>query len=454
MDDARIKTLRDDKVSKAILKLSIPAIAGMLVMAIYNFVDAIYVSWYDATAPGALQVVMPVMLIASAIGLSFGMGGASYISRLLGAHKKERAEQVVATVFFTGIILGILTTVFNYIFMDDIFGIFATSQENMNMIKDYGTYIIFGYTFMILNMILNNMLRSEGSAKLAMMAMISGSVMNLILDPIFIFVLNMGVSGAAIATTLSNMFSFSFLMFLFLSKKTMLHLKLKNLRFEWKIYKEVLVVGLPILIKQILFSFSMGLLNFAAKKYGGGDDLISVIGNMIRTIMIPSYIIFGFGQGFQPVAGYNYGAKKPERVMESFKYTARITSIIMIITAFIFSVFGFVVLRIFNMTDTMMDYAIKGLRYMSVGLLFLGWTNTVTVFFQALGKGVKAMLMSISRQGLFFIPAILLLPNLFRIDGILASQGVADVLSAILAIVLFIPYLKTSGIERVLEKTV
>ncbi len=453
MDDARIKTLKDEKVSKAIIKLSIPAIIGMLVMAIYNFVDAVFVSWYDVSAPGALQVVMPVMLIASAIGLSLGIGGASYISRLLGAHKKDRAEQVVSLVFITGIILGVLSTIFNYIFMDKIFSIFATDQANMNMIKNYGTYIIYGYTFMILNMILNNILRSEGSVKYSMIAMISGSILNIILDPIFIFVFDWGVEGAAIATTLSNMFSFVILLFIFLNKKTILHLKIKNMKFDLSIYKEVLIVGLPILFRQFLFSLSMGLLNYAAKQYGGGNELISVIGNMLRTVTIPSYIIFGFGQALQPVAGYNYGAKNPQRVMESFKFTAKITSIIMIITAIIFGLFGSYVIRIFNMSDTMIDYAIKGFRYLSIGLIFLGFTNSVTVFFQALGKGFKALLMSISRQGFFFIPAILILPKILGIDGVLAAQGLSDILSAILAFILFIPYIKTSKIEKLIYKT-
>ncbi len=452
MDDKRIQLLRDTPVNKAIMKLSLPAIIGMLVMAIYNFVDAIWVSWYDPLAPGALQVVMPVMLIASAIGLSFGIGGGSYVSRLLGENNPKRAEKVIATVFVTGIILGILTTVFNYIFMDEIFGIFAEDASNLSMINEYGTYIMLGYTFMILNMILNNHLRSEGSAKYSMIGMSIGAVLNIILDPIFIFTFGWGIAGAAIATTLSNFVSFLVLLYMYQSGKSIVKLHLKQITLEWSIYKEVLVVGLPILFKQLLFSISMGLLNLSAKDTGG-QELVSVIGNMVRVITIPSYIVFGFGQGFQPVAGYNYGADNPKRVMKAFKYTVKMTSIIMIISGLVLSFFGFAIIQIFNMSDTMTEYAVRGFRYFAFGMLFLGLTNTITVFFQALGKGTKAMLMSISRQGLFFIPAILILPNLFGAEGVLFSQAVSDTLSALLGVLLFLPYLKTDSIEKLFQKT-
>lgn len=454
MDDKRIQLLRDAPVNKAITKLAIPAIIGMLVMAIYNFVDAIWVSWYDPLAPGALQVVMPVMLIASSIGLSFGIGGGSYISRLLGGNNIKKAEKVIATVFVTGIVLGIITTILNYLFIDQIFGIWAVDAANLAMINEYGTYVMLGYTFMILNMILNNILRSEGSAKYSMIGMSVGAILNIIIDPIFIFVFKLGVGGAAMATTLSNIVSFIVLLSMYRTRKSVIRLNLKNFSFDLKIYKEVLIVGLPILFKQLLFSFSMGLLNSAATNdTWGSQELISTIGNMVRIVTIPSYIVFGFGQGFQPVAGYNYGADKPERVMDSFKYTVKMTTIIMFISSLFLAFFGFLIIRIFNTTVQMTEYAIMGFRYFAIGLLFLGITNTITVFFQALGKGTKALLMSISRQGLFFIPAILILPSLLGLSGVLVAQPVADVLSALMGILLFLPYLKKEGIEKLFQKT-
>ena len=448
MEDKRIITLRDEKVNKAINKMATPAIVGMLVMAIYNFVDTIFVSWTNPIATSATQVVLPVMLIASAIGLSFGVGGASYISRLLGQGKKELAEKVVMSALLAGVILGILATIFNYFFMEDIFRFFGANAEIMQLTMDYGKYILLGYTFMIMSMILNNTLRAEGSAKYSMIGMVIGAILNIILDPIFIFTFKLGISGAAIATTVSNAVSFTILLSMYLRKKTVLRFRLKNVTFNWPIYKEILKVGLPTFFKQLLFSFSMKLLNTAAVEYGDGNDLLATIGIVVRIITIPSYIVFGIGQGFQPVAGYNYGANQPKRVLDSFKYTVKITTTVMLVTALILNVFGFLILKLFQTTETMEAYAILALRYQSIGLAFLGVTNTVTIFFQSLGKGFKALLMSISRQGLFFIPMILIIPGVMGIDGVMLSQSFADILAVVLALILVIPYLRERNLKH------
>ncbi|XFA99502.1 MATE family efflux transporter [Candidatus Izemoplasma sp. B36] len=452
MDDKRISVLRDQPVNKAINKLAAPAIIGMLVMAIYNFVDTVFVSWINTSAPSATQVVLPVMLIASAVGLSLGIGGASYISRLLGMKDKTKAEKVFMTVLTLGLIFGIITTIINYIFMEDIFGFFGANAQIMNMTIDYGKFILLGYSFMILNMILNNSLRAEGSAKFSMIGMGLGALLNIILDPIFIFVFGWGISGAAIATTLSNAISFAILFSFYMRKKSVLKFSPKYISTDKDIYIEIFKVGAPTFVKQLLFSYSMKLLNTTAIELGG-EEFLSTIGIVIRTITIPSYIIFGFGQGFQPVAGYNYGAKKPKRVMDAFKYTLKVTTIIMIVTAFIFSIFGNIILKIFQTTDTIDYYGVLALKYNSIGLLFLGITNTVTVFFQALGKGLKAMLMSISRQGLFFIPIILIIPEFLGVEGVILSQTFSDSLAFILALALVIPYLRTKGIEKLYLKT-
>ena len=451
MDDQRIITLRDAKVNKAVNTLAAPAIVGMLVMAIYNFVDTVFVSWVDPHATSATQVVLPVMLIASAIGLSLGIGSASYISRLLGMQDKNKAEKVVMTAFVSGIVLGVLTTTLNYIFKREIFNFFGANPGNLQMTLDYGQYILFGYTFMILNMIMNNILRSEGSAKFSMIGMASGAILNIILDPIFIFVFKWGIAGAAIATTLSNVVSFIILISMFLRKRTVLRMRMKYINFDPVITKEILVIGLPTLAKQLLFSYAMKLMNTAAGTYGG-NDLLGTISIAIKIISVPSYIVFGYGQGFQPVAGYNYGADQPKRVMDSFKYTLKVTSLVMVITAIVFSFFGFLIIKIFQTTPLMTEYAIKALRYSAIGLVFLGFNNTVTVFFQSLGKGFKAMLMSVARQGIFFIPIILWIPSFMGVDGVLIAQSFADVLTLVLAIILVCPYLRTENIEKLIQR--
>ncbi len=452
MDDKRIHLMREGKISHAVNKLAAPAIVGMLVMAIYNFVDTAFVSWYDPNAVCATQTVLPVMLIASAIGLSLGIGGGSYMSRLLGARERHNAEKVLATIFVLGIFLGLLTTTLNYIFMEEIFGFFGDKEDIHEMTMGYGKYILFGYTFMILCMILNNSLRSEGSARFQMIGMMAGSILNIILDPILIFGLDMGIEGAAIATTISNIFSFLILISVYLRKRSILKIKLSNFSFEPKIYKEVFVIGLPTLVKQLLFSYGMGLLNRISADVGG-NDLFSAVGIVIRIIVVPSYVVFGYSQGFQPVAGYNFGADKPKRVMEALKHTIKLTTIITVVTALILIFLGPQVVKIFNVDGLKREYAVMGLRYSAVGLAFLGITNTITVFFQALGKGFKAMLLSISRQGMFFIPMILILPGFLGVEGVLMAQPVADILSLILAVLLAIPYFKSTGIEKLYAKT-
>lgn len=453
MEDQRIVILRDKPVNKAINHLAAPAIVGMLVMAIYNFVDTVFVSWIDPNAPSATQVVLPVMLIASAIGLSLGVGGGSFVSRLLGAGNKEKAHKVASTVMMLGIIFGAIVTVLNYLFMEDVFIFFGMQPDNRQATLDYGTYILLGYTFMILNMVLNNLLRSEGSAKYSMIGMGIGSLLNILLDPLFIFGFHLDIAGAAMATTLSNMVSFLILLSFFLRKKTLLKLKITYISADPVIYKEIFVVGLPTFFRQLLVSLSMKLLNNAAYDYGG-IALMTTIGIVIRVVTIPSYVVFGFGQGLQPVAGYNFGAKQPKRVMEALKYTLKVTTTIMVTTALIFVFFGFLILKIFQMTDTIEQYAIMTLRYQSIGLLFLGVVNTITVFFQALGKSVRAMILSISRQGFFFIPMILIVPQYLGAVGVMVSQSFADILTFILAVSLLIPCLKKSQQELCLTQTI
>lgn len=450
MDDKRISVLRDQPVNKAINKLAAPAIIGMLVMAIYNFVDTMFVSWYSETAPSATQVVLPVMLIASAIGLSLGIGGGSYMSRLLGAKNPEKAKKVAATVFMLGIVFGILVTISNYIFMDSIFSFFGAKAENIEMVVEYGKYIMIGYTFMILNMVLNNLLRSEGSAKFSMIGMMSGSLFNIILDPILIFGFDMGIGGAAIATTISNVISFVVLLSWYIKKKTVVPLKFKEISTDFSIYKEVFEIGAPTFLRQLLISFSMKLMNNAAFEYGG-LELMSVIGIVLRVVSIPSYIIFGFSQGFQPVVGYNYGANQSKRVRDSFHYTLKVTSIILLITAVFFVFFGFLIVKIFQTNANIEYYVILTLRLQSIGLIFLGGIQTITVFFQALGKSFRALLLSITRQGLFFIPIILILPKYLEIPGVMLSQPIADILTLILATILIIPFFRKEKQNLMME---
>lgn len=449
MDDKRINLMKNEKVSKAINKMAAPAIIGMLVMAIYNIVDSIFVAHIGGNEIAATQVVLPLMLIASSIGLAFGIGGGSYVSRLLGANKKKEANIASAVSFFTALGVGVALSVFNYIFMDEVLLLFGADESILSLARQYGNFIVFGYAFTVLNMVLNNILRSEGSGNYSMIGMAVGSVLNIILDPIFIFVFDWGIAGAAIATTVSQIVSFIVLFSNFFYKRSIVHIKPKYFLPSRKIYKQIFVVGLPTFLKQMLISVSIGLLNTAAMRYGGADLLASV-GIITRVIMIPNYIIFGFGQGFQPLAGYNFGAKNKERVIEGFKYTMLVTTAITSVTCIVFFLFDDAIFRIYDASPTITAYGKSGLHYYSIGMLFLGITNTITVFYQAIGRGVEALIMSVSRQGILYIIAIIILPRILGVEGVLLTQTISDVASCVLAVSLIVPFLKSNKIDHLM----
>jgi putative MATE family efflux protein len=451
MDDKRIHLMKNEKVSKAVNALAAPAIIGMLVMAIYNVVDSMFVSWIGDNEIAATQVVLPIMLIASSIGLAFGIGGGSYISRLLGRNDKNEANKVASVSFFTGLILGVIVTAINLIFLEPILNFFGADNNTLELAKEYGYFIIIGYAFTILNMVMNNVLRSEGSAKHSMIGMAIGSILNIILDPIFIFVFDWGIEGAAIATTLSQIVSCLILLSAFLKKKSILSISPKLFSPSISIYIEILKVGIPTFFRQLLVSISIGFLNVEAGK-AGGTELVSAIGVITRTTMIPMYIVFGFGQGFQPVAGYNFGANNKERVMDSFKYAMKVSIIVMFVSMAIYLGFSNLIFKIFRSSEIVTEYGVKGIRYYAIALLFLGISNTIAVFYQAIGKGIEALILSVSRQGLFFIPLILLLPKTYGVDGVLISQLLADSLTAILSISLFITFIKAKKLDLLMNR--
>lgn len=451
MNDKRIELLKNKPIKEAINKMSIPAVIGLIVMAVYSIVDTMFVSWISTEATAATQVVFPLMIVASAIGLTFGIGAGSYISRLLGKNDYKKAHVVSSTAFYSALVVGIFVTILGFIFSTEIFTFFGANDDIIELTELYGKYITIGYSISILNMVMNNLLRAEGSAKYSMIGMLIGSVLNIILDPIFIFTFGWGIAGAAIATTLSQIVTLIILIVVYLKGKTVLKINPKDFRFDLEIYKKIFVVGIPTFFKQLLVAISFALINQASIRYGG-TDLLAAMGIIIKVSILPINIIFGYGQGFQPVAGYNYGAKNYSRVMESFKYTMFISSLVAIITFVIFNVFGYIVFDIFNSSPEVTELGIRGLRLYSIGILFLGVSNTITMFYSTLGKGREAMLLSVSRQGIFFIPAILVLPQLIGLDGVLIAQSIADILAFLLSGIMFYLFIKSSEEFKSLKK--
>ena len=431
MDDKRIDLMKNQPIPKAINTLAIPAILGLIIMAVYNMVDAMFVSWLGTSAAGAIQVVFPAMMLMVAVAMLFAMGGASYISRLLGANNKERANQVCTTCILSILGLAVGVTAVGFIFMDPILKFFGASEAILPSAREYFMYIIAGAIFHMGNVGFNNMLRGEGSAAYSMIGMGTGALLNIALDPLFIFGFKMGVKGAALATSLSAMTTFIILLSHYLRRRSVLHIRFKSYSLDRTMMFEVFKVGAPTMIRQILASVAVGILNQKAILYGGDPAMVG-IGLMSRVFMIVTYIIFGFGQGFQPVVGYNYGAKHYKRMKESIRYSNLVTTVIMVVAAIIFVFFPRQIMMIFKAEPEVVDVAVQAFRYFAITMPFIGYAITINVLFQAMGRAIPAALLSLSRQGIFFFPIIFIFPKAFGLTGVLLTQPMADVLTVIL----------------------
>jgi putative MATE family efflux protein len=446
MEDKRIKLFRDEKVSTAINKLSLPAVVGLIVLAIYSFVDTMFVAWLGTAQAGAATLVLPVMMIVQAFGAGAGHGSASYVSRLLGMDRKKDADKVAAVSIYSMAILGIFITVIAIVFLEPILIFFGGEGEVLELAKSYGFYILLGTILTLLNITMNNLLRAEGSAVLSMTGMIIGSVLNIILDPIFIFVLDLGISGAAIATTLSRGVTTIILISRYMAGKSLLHIGIRNFKPSLVIYREIFRVGIPTLFKQLFSSISFGLLSSASMAMGG-ETLLAAVGILFRIVIMPMYVVFGIGQGFQPVAGYNYGAGNRERVMEALSYAMILSSSVTIASVLLMNLFSSQLFGIFRATEDVAAYGVMGLKYYSIAMILMSVNNTIATFYQALGKGRESMILSVARQGLFFIPVILIVPSLFGVHGILSTQLISDVLTLALSAFMFVPYIRSDKID-------
>ena len=428
--EKRLKMMREEKIPKVLIKLALPAIIGMLLTAIYNIVDTLFVSMLGTKAIGAISVVYPLFLLLTGIGLMYGMGSASFVSRLLGEKRNQKANEVASTTFITSIASAFIVTFLLLIFLIPILKLFGATDTIMPFAFNYGKILSMGAIFTIINMVMNNLLRAEGSAKYSMIALATGALLNIALDPIFIFTLGLGIKGAAIATVLAQSISTILLLSFFVNRKSLLHISIKHFKPSKSLYKELYKIGIPTFIRQFLMSISMGMINTAASPYG--DAAIASMGITARVFSLVAMIIFGYSQGFQPIAGFSYGANNIYRLKEAIKSSITWTVIFCTISSIIYIVFAPQIIGIFSSDPSVIDIGIKALRAIMIMFPLFGFQTIYATLFQALGKGKQAALLSLSRQGIFLIPTILILPSLFGINGVLFSQPVADLLTIIL----------------------
>lgn len=429
--EQKARLMGEGDIAKILTKLAIPGIIAMLINAIYNVVDTMFVGQLQNTsAIAAVAIAFPLFMLIAAVGQMFGVGAASYISRLLGENNKKQADKTSSTTFFTALAFGIIFTIIGLLYMENILRFFGASDTVLTYAYDYGIILMTGSVFTILNMTMNNMIRAEGNAKYSMFAISLGAVINIILDPIIMFRFGMGVKGAALATVIAQFISTIFLISYYLFGKSYVKISVKGFKPSLNIYNEMLRIGSATFARQALASLAMGLINTAAKPYG--DAAVASMGVSLRVFTIAIFVVLGYCQGFQPIAGYNYGAKKYRRLREAIKVSFIRLTVFSSVCAFIFLVFAEKIIMGFSSDPEVIKIGTDILRAMSILLPFMGFQQLYAALYQALGKGTEAMILSISRQGIFLIPAILILPKIFNLNGVIFAQPLADLCTIII----------------------
>lgn len=429
--------MEKESIQEVLLKLAVPAIIAMLINAVYNIVDTIFVGMLDNTsAIAAVSIVYPLFMFIGAIGTMFGAGGASYLSRLLGEKKKTEADKTLTSTIIVGCIFSLFFTVISIIFLDEFLLMYGATETTMPYAKDYGYIIVLGSIFTIGTAIMSNTIRAEGNSRYSMIATCIGGVINIILDPIFMFKFDMGIKGAAIATVISQIISFIFLLRYYYSKKSYIRLSFKFLKPTFNMFFEILKIGIPIFATQVLASFALGFMNLGAKPYG--DVAVAAMGIVFRVMSIGFYIVFGIGQGFQPVAGYNYGARNFTRLKEATRISIKWSTIAAVIISILFIIFAEGFMIIFTRDKEVIKIGVKSFRAASILFPLFGFVNTYAVLFQALGKAGGSFILSISRQGIFYIPLMYILPKFMGLHGVIFCQTAADGLAFIETLIMAI----------------
>ncbi|WHH58853.1 MATE family efflux transporter [Petroclostridium sp. X23] len=435
MEDTINRILRNDNVENALIKLSIPAIIGMLITATYNIIDTFFIGILGITsATAAVSIVFPLFLLIGALGLALGIGGGTYISRMLGSQQKDSADIAGSITIFTVLGLSSLFTIPGVLFMEPILKALGASPTIMPYACAYARILISGTLFTMGNMAMDNLVRAEGNAKHSMMVIIAGTVLNVILDPIFIFTFDLGVKGAAFATVLSQAVSFFLFLHYYFSGKSFVKVSIKLYTFSAKLFIEIFQIGVPVFIKQFLISMSAGLVNIAAASYG--DFAVAAMGITMRVTSIVIMVIIGFTQGFQPLAAYSYGAKKIDRLNQAIKVSILWLTGFTVISAILISILAKYIVSLFSDDIRLINTGVELFRAFSITLPLLGFIFIYGSLFEALGKGGKAFFQSLSRQGIFFIPPLFILPMFFGLNGVIWSQPLADLITVFLTIIL------------------
>ena len=434
----KMELLGSASIPKALLAMGIPTMIGMLVNAFYNLVDAYFVGGLGESQMGAISVVYPLGQVVVGLGLLFGNGAASYISRLLGRGDKENADKVASTALYSSVSVGAVIIIISMVFLHPILKLLGATDSILPFAATYARLYIVSCIFNVFNVTMNNIVTSEGAAKTTMCALLTGAVLNIALDPLFIYVFDLGVAGAAIATAISQVVSTCVYLTYIFRKKSVFHFRVKDCTYTKETMSEIFKIGIPTLVFQILTSVSISLINNAAGDYG--DSAIAGMGVVTRLISMGSLSVFGFIKGFQPIAGYSYGAKKFDRLREAIKTSILWSTAFCVIFGVILALFPTAIVSQFTKGDAeMIRIGAASLRANGISIMLFGFYTVYSSLFLALGKGREGFILGACRQGICFIPVILLLPIVWGLNGIMYAQPIADVLSAVITVFMAIP---------------
>ncbi|MEZ3421381.1 MAG: MATE family efflux transporter [Eubacterium sp.] len=436
MDDAVAKKqfikMTETPVKRLIASLALPTVISMLITTVYNITDTYFVSKISIPASGATGIVFSLMAILQAFGFMFGHGSGSCISRHLGAMEFEKAKRYASTGVFLAAASGIMIMLFGILFINPLMKILGSTDTILPFAKTYGLYILIAGPAMTTGCVMNNILRYEGLASLAMLGLTAGGILNIILDPILIFSLNLGIAGAGIATAVSQYISMLLLLMMFICGKTQSKISLKYITLNLRFMAEIAATGLPSLARQGLNSISNMVLNHQAAVYG--DACIAAMSIVSKCSNFLFSICVGIGQGFQPVSAFNYGAKKYSRVKSGMNFTWLFsTAVIAVLSAACFALSPEII-RLFREDAQVIETGSKALRAVCAALLFLPTVMVANMTFQSIGKSGRALFLASAQNGLLFIPLIFVLPLTFGISGILLAQPLSYILSAAISV--------------------
>lgn len=446
----RMIMMEEGDITKTLFKLGIPMVVSMLVIALYNVVDTYFVSNLGTQQSAAVSVAFPLSFYFSGVGLTLGVGAASYISRLLGGKNFKNANKVASVAFYTAGIISIILMIVCFLFVEQILIFMGATETILPYALKYAHVFIVSMLFSTINVCAGNLAIAQGEAKITLKAMIFGSVLNIILDPIMIRSMDMGVKGAGLATLISQIVTTLVYFKFFFGKKSYVKMQLKEFKPTVEIYREIIKVGISMLLLQALTGFSMSLISKNASIYG--DAEVSAMGIVLRIVTLGTNVIFGFMKGYQPFVGYNYGAGNYDRVKNITRNAIKWSTVYCIIWMVIVILFSNSIMRIMINDAEVIRIGTRALKVNTAMFFTFGFQFTYATLYLSMGKALAGGILNIGRQGLFLIPIIMILTKFLAFDGVIYAQPVADIISTLITIPLAIKVINELNNRVLLNK--